>query len=81
MVAPYDVVGDSFRAEKPVLWAEPRFVARPRTGPTRSFDLHPDGTRVALAPASEAPAATRQDRLIFVSNVFDELLRVVPEKK
>ena len=25
------------------LWAEGNFVARPRTGPTRSFDLHPDG--------------------------------------
>ena len=41
----------------------------------RSFDLHPDGERVAVAPelgSSDRP----QDRLIFVFNFFDELRRI-----
>jgi hypothetical protein len=81
MVVPYGEDGDSFLAEKPKQWADARFVVRTRTGPTRSFDLHPDGTRFALAPASDAPAAARQDRLVFVSNLFDELRRLAPARK
>ena len=43
--------------------------------PERSFDLHPDGERVAVAP--ELGSFDRpQDRLIFVSNFFDELRRM-----
>jgi serine/threonine-protein kinase len=80
MVAAYSVEGDSFHAEKPRLWTDTRFVARPRTGPTRSFDLHPDGTRFALAPANDAPAAATLERLDFVSNFFDELRRVAPRR-
>ncbi|MBI3490439.1 MAG: protein kinase [Acidobacteria bacterium] len=49
MVAPYTVEGDSFRAEKPRLWSDGRFVVR---AGNRSFDLHPDGERFALAPAA-----------------------------
>jgi hypothetical protein len=78
MVAPYAVDGVSFRPEKPRLWADRRFIPRARTGPTRSFDLHPDGTRFALAPAGDASATARQDRIVYVSNFFDELRRVVP---
>jgi serine/threonine-protein kinase len=79
MVAPYAVVGDSFQAEKPRLWADAHFVMRQRTGPTRSFDLHPDGTRFALA-AAETATQTREDKLVFVFNFFDELRRRVPVK-
>jgi Tol biopolymer transport system component len=72
MVAAYTASGDSFRAEKPRLWAE-GYVG-PQTG-QRSFDLHPDGERVAVAP--ELGSFDRpQDRLIFVSNFFDELRRI-----
>ena len=38
MVAPYAAEGDSFRAEKPRLWSEGRYVVR---GQNRTFDLHP----------------------------------------
>jgi serine/threonine-protein kinase len=78
MVVSYKVEGSAFHADKPRLWADGRFLGRFRTGPTRSFDLHPDGARFALAPASEASA--KQDRIIFVSNFFDELRRRVPVK-
>ena len=78
MVAPYTVEGDIFRPEKPRPWSETRFVARPRTGPTRSFDLHPDGNRFALARETEAEA--KQDKLEFFFNFFDELRRVATRK-
>jgi hypothetical protein len=81
MVAPYAVDGDSFRPEKPRLWADTRFLPRARTGPTRSLDLHPDGTRFALAPAADAPATGRQDRIVYLANFFDELRRVVPANR
>jgi hypothetical protein len=78
MVAQYTVVGDVFRAEKHRPWSEGRFVARPRTGPTRSFNLHPDGDRFALA--NEIQAEPKRDKLVFIFNFFDELRRVAIQK-
>jgi eukaryotic-like serine/threonine-protein kinase len=72
MVAAYTASDDSFRAEKPRLWAE-GYIG-PQTG-QRSFDLHPDGERVAVAP--ELGSFDRpQDRLVFILNFFDELRRM-----
>jgi hypothetical protein len=77
MVAAYTTSGDSFRAETPRLWAE-GYVG-PQTG-QRSFDLHPDGERVAVAP--ELGSFDRpQDRLVFILNFFDELLRMAATAK
>lgn len=78
MVAPYSVQGDVFRAEKPRPWSEGRFVIRQRIGPTRSFDLHPDGNRFALAKLPETQAEAEQDKLVFIFNFFDELRRIAP---
>jgi Tol biopolymer transport system component len=78
MVAAYTPEGDSFRAEKPRLWSEQGFVTR---GIDRMFDLHPDGERVALAPATQTPRGPRQDHVTFIFNFFDELRRIVPVKK
>ena len=44
-----------------------------------SFDLHPDGERVAMAPATEATAGPTHVTLIF--NFFDELRRLAPVTK
>ena len=77
MVAAYTASGDSFRAEKPRLWAE-GYIG-PQTG-QRSFDLHPDGERVAVAPelgSFEWP----QDRLVFILDFFDELRRMAATGK
>jgi dipeptidyl aminopeptidase/acylaminoacyl peptidase len=72
MVATYTATGDLFRAEKPRLWAE-GYIG-PQTG-QRSFDLHPDGERIAVAP--ELGSVDRpQDRLVFILNFFDELRRM-----
>ena len=77
MVAAYTASGDSFRAEKPRLWAE-GYIG-PQTG-QRSFDLHPDGERVAVAP--ELGSVDRpQDRLVFILNFFDELRRMAATGK
>ncbi len=74
MVAAYTTTGDSFRAEKPRLWAE-GYIG-PQTG-QRSFDLHPDGERIAVAP--ELGSFDRpQDRLVFILNFFEELRRMAP---
>ena len=44
-------------------------------------DLHPDGERVALAPAAESPNGGKQDHAVFVFNFFDELQRLAPTSK
>jgi serine/threonine-protein kinase len=82
MAVPYTALGDSFVAEKPRLWSEVRFVVRERSGgPNRSFDLHPDGQRFALASVQETQTAEKQDKVVFVFNFFDELRRVAPVKR
>jgi serine/threonine protein kinase/Tol biopolymer transport system component len=83
MVATYAAEGDAFRAEKPQLWSDGRFMRRSArgAGPTRSFDLHPDGNRFALSAVSGKDTETKQDKLVFVFNFFDELRRIAPSKK
>ena len=84
VVASYAVEGDSFRADKPRVWSDARLDARPR-GPTgfggRSFDLHPDGERFAVALAPQSQTDVKQDKVVFIFNVFDELKRLAPAKK
>ncbi len=77
MTAAYEVEGHAFRAEKPQLWSDARYQLR---GPFRPFDLHPDGKRVALAPAAPAPGGARQDHVTVIFNVFDELRRIAPSR-
>ncbi len=78
MVVPYTAVGDAFQAEKPRVWSETAVQVRPG-GTEASFDLHPDGARVAMAPATAATAGPTHVTLIF--NFFDELRRVAPVKQ
>ena len=70
MVASYHVEGESFRKNEPRVWSEKRFALRRR----RSFDLHPDGNRVAFA-AEVQQTTNKQDKIVFVFNFFDELRR------
>lgn len=81
MVAAYTVDGESFLVENPRLVSEARFEPRRRTGPTRRFDLHPDGERFALAVARDTLATAKRDKVIFIFNFFDELRRLAPPKK
>jgi serine/threonine-protein kinase len=77
MVAPYTVEGDSFRAAKPTLWSEARFVARPRP-PSRDLDLHPDGQRFAMATGAASALTAKLDKIVFVFNFLDEVRRLAP---
>ena len=74
MVASYSVDADSFRAGKPRLWSEARFIPREPGG--GALDLHPDGTRFALAGVVETQAEPKQDKVVFIFNFFDELRRI-----
>lgn len=40
------------------------------------FDVHPDGERLALAPAPRTPGRSNPDSVVFVFNFFDELRRI-----
>ncbi len=77
MVATYTVDGDSFQAAKPSIWSDTRFAPRRQ----RSFDLHPDGERFALAAAPDAQNIVKQDKVVFIFNFFDELRRLAPVAK
>jgi serine/threonine protein kinase len=77
MVASYTVEGDSFKADKPRVWSDQPIMPS-RTG--RSFDLHPDGDRVAVgAPSNQSEE--KLDKVTFVFNFFDELRRIAPPSK
>jgi serine/threonine-protein kinase len=76
MVASYTAAGGSFRSEKPQPWSPNRVLTRPRVA---SYDLHPDGNRVAIAAIREISA--KQEKVVFVFNFFDELRRLAPVTK
>ena len=69
---PQHVVCVRSEPDKARVWLDVRFGARLN----RMFDLHPDGTRFAIAPVQNLQA----DHLTFVFNVFDELRRLAPIK-
>lgn len=73
VVASYTAEGDSFRADRPrpVLEA-PLVGAR-----GRSYALHPDGQRFAMAPVGGEPGET-QDKVIFILDFFSGLRRLAP---
>ena len=77
MVVSYTVEGDSFQAEKPRVWSEQTILALSRG---RSFDLHPDGERLAVAVPSGQPEE-KLDHVTFIFNFFDELRRIAPPSK
>jgi hypothetical protein len=77
MAVSYSVDGNSFRPEKPRVWAEGRIA---RLNGQRGFDLHPDGNRVVISGA-EADVQVKQDKAVFVFSFFDELRRIAPMKR
>ena len=72
MAVPYSVNRDSFHADKPRLLPNSRFVPR---AADRSFDLHPDGNRMALLKAPEAPV---HDHVILIFSFLDTLRAIAP---
>ena len=43
--------------------------------------MHPDGDRFALAAVPDVQTASKQDKVVFIFNFFDELRRVAPVKR
>jgi len=70
LVAAYTVEGESFRAEKPRVWSTG--LVPLRVG-GRTYDLHPDGERIAVLKASG-----EADHVTLIVNFFDELRRIAP---
>ena len=77
MVAPYDVVGDSFRADKPRLWSPTSIRS---VGLPSPYDIHPDGKRLAVVGSRDEGTAA-QDTVVFVFNFFDYLRKIAPGTK
>ena len=71
MVATYTVKGDSFVADKPRVWSEKR-LADFGTVRDPTYDLAPDGKRIAALMPVEAPEEQKaQNHVIFLENFFD----------
>ena len=74
MVVQYNISNGEFVAGKPEPWA-----TKPVVVPSGGFALHPDGTRLAMAPAATAATAAL-DRLTIVTQFVDELRRLAPSR-
>ncbi len=64
MSAGYTVEGDAFRADRPRPWSDGAFT---------TFDLHPDGQRVAASAGVQSPSSSSYGKFVFVLNVVEEL--------
>ncbi len=73
-VSAYKLEGSSFRSEKPRVWS-PGLVP---LSWARTYDLHPDGERVAVLKTSGDEAEARRDKVVLIQNFFDELRRIAP---
>ena len=83
MAATYSVSGGSFRTERPRPWLPAGVsIAFPGGNSTGfgTYALHPDGKRIA-ARAVAATGGAGQDKVVFVSNLFDYLRAIAPVKK
>jgi Tol biopolymer transport system component/tRNA A-37 threonylcarbamoyl transferase component Bud32 len=82
MVSTYAISGDSFHAGKPRLFAQDPLTHLTVFGhPSRSFNLHPDGKRIALLKALEPQPEAKPAHAILVFNFFDELRRRAPASR
>jgi len=77
MTVPYRFDGKTFTADTPRPWSPVRYATG---GPTRKYDLHPDGTRAIVATPDTTGAIT-YDKVVFVFNFFDELRRLLPPER
>ena len=78
MVAAWTAKGNSFMADQPKVWSEKQLADFGITGGS-TFDVAPDGKRIAALMPVEAPETQQaQHHVIFLENFFDELRRKVP---
>jgi serine/threonine-protein kinase len=81
MVVAYDVEGGSLRFDKPQLWSGGTnlYPGSPRI--FRNFDLHPDGSRLAVLRTPTESKEVERDHVTLVFNFFNELRKVAPEDR
>jgi serine/threonine-protein kinase len=73
MVAPYTVKGDSFAADKPLLWSDRKLGG---VAGSRNVTIASDGKRfAALMPAAAPETEQAQNQVVFLLNFSDELRR------
>ncbi|MFI5183857.1 MAG: hypothetical protein ACHQNV_05630, partial [Vicinamibacteria bacterium] len=77
MTVSYAEQGSSFHADKPRLWCETR-IPLFRSYDYRSFDVHPDGQRLAVLKEASEPGEAKPDKVVLFLNFFDELRRLAP---
>jgi hypothetical protein len=75
--APFTIVGDSFRADKPQVWTP---MAVRGLGTLYPYDIHPDGKRLAAIATGDQNTATA-DKVVFVFNFYEYLQSTVPSGK
>ena len=78
MVATYTASGAAFLADKSRLWSPGQFTS---LWSDLNFDLHPDGKRFAVLKALDSEERFKVNKVNFVFNFFDELIRKVPVHK
>lgn len=81
MFAPYAVVGDSFRAEKPQIWSPIGYRSLGGGEFKNAYDLHPDGKRLAIVAAEDESAGVAQDKVVFFFGFGDYLKKIAPVGK
>ena len=79
MAVGYTAKGDSFAVGKPRVWTETRLRGAVGTGST--YDLAPDGKRLAAFAGDDAGGEKLPTHLTFLLNFFDELRRKAPGGK
>ncbi|MBZ5578018.1 MAG: serine/threonine-protein kinase [Acidobacteriia bacterium] len=75
MAAAYSVQGDSFSSGAPRVWSPTQIR---RNGVQGSFDVSPDGKRVAMFPGTEVEQPGSTLHATFLLNFFDEVRRRIP---
>ena len=75
LTAAYAVEGDSLRFERPRSWSPARI---PLRAVNRTFDLHPDGQRVAAVRAAGEEREFKRDHVTLILDFGDELRRIAP---
>jgi len=78
MVAPYTVVGESFRTETPHAWSGTS-VERASIA-NAAYDVHPDGKRIAGSPSPDQSRVMR-DHVVIMFNFAEYLSQIAPLKK
>jgi serine/threonine-protein kinase len=74
-VVDYHAEGDTFSVEKPRVWASDVRIQGAGGG---GFDLHPNGDRIVGRLVAVDQVTEKRDRIVLISNFFDDLQRISP---